>query len=154
MSTIVESITVNVPASDACGQWERFDEFPQFMSGVDRVDIGPDGLSHWVVDIGGVKREFDARILDSDPGRRVAWASIDGPRHSGSVEFAPLDHNSTRVTAELDIDPDGFVENVADKLGVLNLELKRDLARFKSFMEDPANPRGERYPQTLFIHSG
>lgn len=138
MSNIVESVTVNVPVMDAYGQWSRFDELPKFMSGVSRVDLGPGGLSHWVVDIGGVTREFDATVLTEEPNRRVAWASVEGPRHSGSVEFEPVDAGSTRVTAHLDIDPEGFAENAADKLGVLNLELKRDLANFKDYMENPA----------------
>lgn len=144
MSAIVESITVNVPVTDAYGQWSRFDELPRFMSGVNRVDVGPAGMTHWVVDIGGVTREFDATALTADLEHRVSWSSVAGPRHSGSVEFVALDAGSTRVTAQLDIDPDGFVENAADKLGVLNLELKRDLANFKDFMEEPAKPRGER----------
>ncbi|ADD42477.1 SRPBCC family protein [Stackebrandtia nassauensis] len=145
MSNIVESITVNVPASDAYGQWSKFDELPKFMSGVSRVDLGPNGLTHWVIDIGGVTREFDAKVLTAETDRRVAWTSVEGPRHSGSVEFAPINESSTRVTAQLDVDPEGFVESAADKLGVLNLRLKKDLASFKNYMEDPANPHGERH---------
>lgn len=138
MSNIVESITVNVPASDAYGQWARFDELPTFMADVQRVDIGPNGLTHWVVDIGGVRREFDATSLTAELEHRVSWASVDGPRHSGSVEFVAIDAATTKVTAQLDIDPEGFVENAADKLGVLNLRLKKDLASFKKHMEAPA----------------
>lgn len=143
MSAIVESITVNVPVVDAYGQWAKLDELPKFMSGVNRVDIGTGGMTHWVVDIGGVTREFDAQVLAAEPNRRVAWASVAGPRHSGRIEFDPINADSTRVTAHMEIEPEGFVENAADKLGVLNLELKRDLASFKNFMEDPANTRGD-----------
>lgn len=145
MSAIVESVTVNVPVMEAYGQWSRLDELPKFMSGVSRVDIGPGGLTHWVVDIGGVTREFDAKVLTAEPNRRVAWESIEGPRHSGSVEFEPVDAGSTLVTAQLDINPEGFAESAADKLGLLNLELKRDLANFKTYMEDTAARRGERH---------
>ncbi|MGH8877203.1 MAG: SRPBCC family protein [Stackebrandtia sp.] len=139
MNNIVESITVNVPAADAYEQWSRFDELPKFMGGVRRVDLAGNGLTHWTVDIGGVTREFDAQVLSAEPDRRVAWASIDGPRHSGSVEFQPIDLASTRITAHVDIDPEGFVETAADKLGVLNARIKRDLASFKNFMEEPAD---------------
>lgn len=144
MSAIVESITVNVPVMDAYGQWSRFDELPNFMSGVSRVDVGPDGMTHWVVDIGGVTREFDAQVLMAEPDRRVSWTSVAGPRHSGTVEFVPVGATSTRVTAHLDIEPEGLAENAADKLGVLNLELKRDLTNFKNYMEDPVDARGHR----------
>ncbi|SEF37173.1 hypothetical protein SAMN05421837_1171, partial [Amycolatopsis pretoriensis] len=33
-------------------------------------------------------------------------------------------------------DPEGFVENVADKLGVLDRRVKGDLGRFKTFIEE------------------
>jgi hypothetical protein len=35
----------------------------------------------------------------------------------------------------MDVDPDGFVENVADKLGILDRRVKEDLKRFKKFIE-------------------
>ena len=52
------------------------------------------------------------------------------------ITFHRLDDTTTRVTAQIDIDPDGFVENVADKLGVLDRRVKDDLKRFKIFVED------------------
>jgi hypothetical protein len=39
------------------------------------------------------------------------------------------------VTAQMEIDPDGFVANVADKLGFLDRRVKADLNRFKEFIE-------------------
>lgn len=40
----------------------------------------------------------------------------------------------------MDIDPDGFVENAADKLGVLSHRVKADMKKFKHFIEE----RGRR----------
>jgi uncharacterized membrane protein len=37
MKTIAESITVNVPVSQAYNQWTQFEEFPHFMEGVKEV---------------------------------------------------------------------------------------------------------------------
>ncbi len=34
------------------------------------------------------------------------------------------------------IDPDGFVENAADKLGILTARVNGDLKRFKEFIEN------------------
>jgi uncharacterized membrane protein len=65
----------------------------------------------------------------------VAWRSDDGPEHAGVITFHRLDDTHTRVTAQMDIDPEGFVENVADKLGVLNTRVKGDLKNFKKFIE-------------------
>ena len=65
-----------------------------------------------------------------------------GPAHAGVVTFHRLNESTTRVTTQMDIDPDGFVENVADKLGILNQRVKGDLQRFKEFIEQRGEPSG------------
>ncbi|HSN12600.1 MAG TPA: SRPBCC family protein, partial [Propionibacteriaceae bacterium] len=47
MSDVVESIDVAVPVSVAYNQWTQFEEFPQFMEGVQTVDQVGDDLTHW-----------------------------------------------------------------------------------------------------------
>lgn len=42
----------------------------------------------------------------------------------------------------MDIDPDGFVENVADKLGVLTHKIKRDMENFKEYIESRDHETG------------
>jgi uncharacterized membrane protein len=135
MSTITEAVDVSVPVTTAYNQWTQFEEFPRFMEGVDEIrQIDPTHV-HWVVSIAGVKREFDATITEQHPDERVAWKSDDGPHHAGVITFHRLDDDKTRVTAQMDVDPEGFVENVADKLGVLGKRVKGDMARFKEFIE-------------------
>ncbi|AWK72605.1 cyclase [Rhodococcus oxybenzonivorans] len=135
MSTITEAVDVSVPVNTAYNQWTQFEEFPRFMEGVDEIrQIDPTHV-HWVVSIAGVKREFDATITEQHPDERVAWKSDDGPNHAGVITFHRLDDDKTRVTAQMDVDPDGFVENVADKLGLLGKRVKGDMARFKEFIE-------------------
>lgn len=82
-----------------------------------------------------MKREFDTTITEQHPDERVAWKSESGPEHAGVITFHRLDDGLTRVTAQMDIDPDGFVEQAADKLGLLNHRVKGDLERFKDFIE-------------------
>jgi hypothetical protein len=54
-----------------------------------------------------------------------------------NVSFAyRLDDAHTRVTAQMDIDPDGFVENAADKLGVLSHRVRAGMKKFKHFIEE------------------
>ena len=60
----------------------------------------------------------------------------------GVITFHRLDDVHTRVTAQMDIDPEGFAENVADKLGVLDRRVKGDLKRFKEFIEDRGRETG------------
>ena len=135
MSTITESVDVAVDVSTAYNQWTQFESFPQFMEGVDEIRQIDDTHIHWVTSIGGVTREFDATITEQRPDERVAWRSDEGPDHAGVITFHRLDGTTTRVTAQMDIDPEGFGESVADKLGILDRRVKSDMHRFKEFIE-------------------
>ncbi|WP_410663501.1 SRPBCC family protein [Amycolatopsis sp. lyj-84] len=136
MSTITKSVDVEAPVSDVYNQWTQFADFPRFMEGVERIDQLDDTHTHWKVKIGGVTREFDATITEQHPDERVAWTSDTGHTHAGVVTVHRLDEHHTRVTAQMDIDPEGFVENVADKLGILDRRVQGDLDRFKTFLEN------------------
>jgi uncharacterized membrane protein len=135
MSTITESVDVNVPVHTAYNQWTQFESFPEFMSGVERIRQVDDTHTHWVTRMGGVTREFDATITEQHADERVAWTTEQGPRHAGVITFHRLGEETTRVTAQMEIDPEGFVENVADKVGVLDRRVKGDMKRFKDFIE-------------------
>ncbi|HLL68523.1 MAG TPA: SRPBCC family protein [Micromonosporaceae bacterium] len=152
MSTVVESVDVAVPVRTAYDQWTQFEEFPKFMEGVQEIRQISDTMTHWVIEIGGIKREFDARITEQHPDERVAWTSVDGPTHAGVVTFHRLDADHTRVTAQMDIDPDTFVEKVADKTGLIDRKVKGDMKRFQEFIESRGREtgawRGEVDPPT------
>ena len=135
MGTVTESVDVNVDVSTAYNQWTQFEDFPRFMSNVERIEQKDDTHLHWIVKVGPVTREFDATITEQHPDERIAWASDDGPKHAGVVTFHRLDEGQTRVTAQMDIDPEGFVEQVGDKLGVLSNRVQSDMQQFKSFIE-------------------
>ncbi|WNG92872.1 SRPBCC family protein [Mycobacterium sp. ITM-2016-00318] len=145
MSTTTESVDVNRPIGMVYNQWTQFESFPQFMEGVERIDQKDDTHLHWVVKVGPVTREFDATVTEQHPEERVAWKSDSGPDHAGVVTFHRLDDDTTRVTAQMDVDPEGFVENVGDKLGILKSRVSGDLKRFKEFIESrPAETGGWR----------
>jgi uncharacterized membrane protein len=135
MSTITETVDVDVPVTTAYNQWTQFESFPEFMEGVEQIRQLDDTHLHWVTKVGGATREFDATITEQHPDERVAWRSDSGPNHAGVITFHRLNDSTTRVTAQMDMDPEGFVENVADKLGLLDRRIKGDLHRFKEFIE-------------------
>nr|WP_271210774.1 SRPBCC family protein [Rhodococcus wratislaviensis]GLK36291.1 cyclase [Rhodococcus wratislaviensis] len=142
MSTITEAIDVDVPIRVAYDQWTQFESFPQFMEGVREIRQLDDTHVHWVIDVAGQVREFDATITEQHPDERVAWTSDSGPNHAGVITFHRLDDDKTRVTAQMDVDPEGFVENAADKLGVLGHRVKADMKKFKEFIEHRGNETG------------
>ncbi|OFJ53116.1 SRPBCC family protein [Mycolicibacterium grossiae] len=142
MSTHTASVDVDRPIDVVYNQWTQFESFPQFMEGVERIDQRDDTHTHWVIKVGGVTREFDATITEQHPEERVAWKSDSGPDHAGVVTFHRLADDKTRVTTQMDVDPEGFVENVADKLGVVKARVKGDLDRFKEFIERQSSETG------------
>jgi uncharacterized membrane protein len=135
MSTITETVDVDVPVTTVYNQWTQFESFPTFMEGVEQIRQLDDTHLHWVTRFGGATREFDATITEQHPDERVAWRSDSGPNHAGVITFHRLNDTTTRVTAQMDIDPEGFAENAADKLGVLDRRVNGDLRRFKEFIE-------------------
>ena len=142
MSTVEQSIEVAVPVTTAYNQWTQFESFPRFMSGVERIDQTSDTMTHWVTSVDGVTREFDAKITEQTPDERVAWTSVDGPSQSGVVTFHRLADDRTKVMVQLDFEPEGIVEQVGDKLGVVRRQVEGDLDRFKDFIEQSGTETG------------
>ena len=143
MATQVEkTIEVEVPVHTAYNQWTQFEDFPQFMGGVDRVEQVSDALTHWVAQIGGVRREWDAAILEQVPDRKVAWAATSGATNAGAVYFESLGPTRTLVRLNLEYEPEGLVETVGDFLNVVQRQAQADLERFKQFIESRGTPTG------------
>ena len=136
MTTKVEkNITVDVPVSTAYNQWTQFEEFPQFMGGVKEVQQLDDEQLRWVAEIGGVRREWFAAVLEQRPDEKVAWAAVAGATNAGAVYFQSLGPTQTAVRLELEFEPEGAVEKVADAIGIVERQAANDLERFKSFIE-------------------
>jgi uncharacterized membrane protein len=95
-----------------------------------------DSLMHWVAQIAGVRREWDAAILEQVPDQKVAWAATSGATNAGAVHFQPLGANRTLVRLSLEYEPEGLVEKVGDFLNVVEKQAEGDLERFKSFIEN------------------
>jgi carbon monoxide dehydrogenase subunit G len=136
MTTKVEkTITVDVPVTTAYNQWTQFEDFPEFMGGVQQVEQLDDRRLHWVAQIGGVKREWYATILEQRQDEKVAWAATEGATTAGAVYFSPTGAGQTLVRLELEYEPEGAVEKVGDALSIVDRQAKSDLDKFKAFIE-------------------
>ncbi len=143
MSTKVEKrILVNVPLSVAYNQWTQFEEFPHFMGGVRSVTQLDEERLNWVVEIGGIRRQWEARILEQVPDARVSWAATEGATNAGSVSFEDVGGGQTQVHLVLEYEPEGLVEKIGDKLNVVENQAEGDLERFKAFIEDEGYATG------------
>ncbi|HYH50409.1 MAG TPA: SRPBCC family protein [Acidimicrobiia bacterium] len=135
MATIEESVEVEVPVRTAYNQWTQFEEFPQFMEGVEQVKQITDTKVHWVAEIAGQKREWDADITEQTPDERIAWRSTEGASNAGVVTFHRLGEGRTKIMLQLDYEPEGAIEKAGDMLGLVKTRAKGDLKRFKEFIE-------------------
>ena len=143
MSKIQESVDVDVPVRTAYDQWTQFEEFPSFMEGVESVTQVDDTHLHWVAEIGGVRREWDAEITEQHPDERVAWKATSGTENAGVVTFHYIDDDHSRVMLQLDVDPSGFVETIGDAMGFIRRRAAGDLERFKSLIESRGVASGQ-----------
>jgi uncharacterized membrane protein len=132
---IESSIEIAVPVSAAYNQWTQFEEFPQFMDGVEEVRQLGDTRLHWVASVGGRRAEWDAKILEQHPERQISWISEDGKQNRGTVTFEPLGENRTLVRLSLGYQAEGFVEAVGSAAGFDRRRIEADLMRFKELIE-------------------
>lgn len=136
MPTIEQSIDVEVPLTTAYDQWTQFETFPRFMSGVEQITQVTDTLTRWKTKIGGVEREFDAEIVEQHPDERVAWRSVDGKTHAGVVTFHRISDTTTRVMVQIDWETESLAEKAGAAVGLDDAQVKKDLSRFKEFIEE------------------
>ena len=142
MATIEHSIDVQVPVRTAYNQWTQFEEFPRFMEGVKEVRQLDDARLYWRANIGGLEKEWRARITEQVPDRGIAWQSEGGAYNSGLVRFEHESPGETRIILRIDYDPDGVLENVGDAVGAVSRRVKGDLERFKEFIETRGRETG------------
>jgi uncharacterized membrane protein len=136
MVQIIETIDVAAPVNTAYNQWTQFESFPKFLDEVESITQIDDTHTHWKVKVAGAEREFDAEITEQHPDERVAWNSVGGDtEHAGVVTFHKLTDDTSRVTVQIDWEPEGFIEKAGAALGAGKHAVKKDLENFKEFIE-------------------
>jgi ribosome-associated toxin RatA of RatAB toxin-antitoxin module len=133
-----KTIMVNVAVSTAYNQWTKFEEFPHFMGGVERVTRLSEDRLEWVAEIAGVHRRWEAKIVQQDPDRAVAWAAVEGAKNAGWVEFKEAGPSQTSLHLSLEYEPHGVLEFLGDKLHVVDRQAESDLKKFKEYIEKQA----------------
>ena len=136
MSQITESIDVDVPVTTAYNQWTQFEEFPRFLDHIQSITQHDDTHVHWKVRVGGQEREFDTVVTEQHPDERVAWTSTGGEGdHAGVVTFHKLDDTASRVTVQIDWEPDGLLEKAGALIGAPGMAVKHALGDFEEYLE-------------------
>jgi uncharacterized membrane protein len=134
METIEKTIEVDAPLHEVYNQWTQFEEFPKFMEGVEAVQKLDEKHLHWVAQVAGQKKEWDAEIVEQVPDQRIAWRSTGGAPNTGTVMFQPKsDH--TMITLRMNYEPQGAMEKMGDAMGMVSSRIEGDLKRFQQYIE-------------------
>jgi len=142
MAQVMQEIEVEVPVRTAYNQWTQFEEFPQFMEGVEAVRQLDDTHLEWTAKVAGRTKEWRAEVTEQRRDERVAWKAESGTENAGVVTFHKLEDGRCRVAVQIEAEPDGVVEKAGDALGLLERRVKRDLERFKAFVEKRGSETG------------
>jgi uncharacterized membrane protein len=116
-------------------QFTQFEDWPQFMHRVEKIEQRDDATLMWHENIWGVRRSWEAEITEQKPCERIAWRSKEGPKSVGVATFHRLSDKLTRVYVNLDFQPQGLFEKTASGTRISRRALKSDLMRFKAFVE-------------------
>jgi len=136
------SVHINRDPRDLYDLWRNLTNLPQVMKHLQSVTTLDENRSHSVAEGPfGHRLQWDAEIINDDPGELIAWQSLPGAEvdNAGSVHFRPsVDGIGTEVSVAIRYDPPGgcVVAKLASIFGQgLQQELTEDLRRFKQQME-------------------
>src|SRR5262245_18201622 len=107
-----KKIEVSVPVEAACNQWTQVEDFPRFMEGIKDVQQLSDERLHWVAEVGGKTKDWNARITRQVPDEVLAWVSEGGSTNNGTVIFHSLDAGRTEIELHVEAAPDDLQESV------------------------------------------
>ena len=139
---VEKSIEVEAPVNKVYNQWTQFEDFPKFMQGIEQVQQLDDKRLHWVAEIAGKRKEWDAEIFEQVPDQKIAWRSTSGAPNAGIVSFRPIADSRTHVTVRMEYDPEGVIENVGAALGAVGTRIEGDLKRFRDFIQSRIQETG------------
>ncbi|MFN7120184.1 MAG: SRPBCC family protein [Saprospiraceae bacterium] len=142
------TVRVNRPKQEVYDFWRRLENLPLFMQHLESVTAldGNGNRSRWRAKVpGGLATiEWDAQILQDDPGRMISWTSVADAdiENAGKVEFKGLGGNATEIRALISYRaPGGIVgKGLAELLSpVFETMVKNDIQNFKHYMENQAS---------------
>lgn len=144
MATVQEDVVIDAPVDVVYAQWTQFEDFPRFLKNVKEVRQLDDSRLLWTAEVAGREHSWEAKIVEQEPNRRIAWRATEGLQNGGTVDFEAADGGSkARVHVEFDYEPEGLIEKIGSAINVDDAVVKADLSRFKDLVEERRSPTGE-----------
>ena len=133
MARAEKSIVVRVPLRTAYRWWTTYEEFPEFLDGVTRVERRDETTQEWDVEIAGRAEHWQAHV-EAEDQRRVVWRTDGKPHAEGEVDLKHLEGGQTLVTLRLVYNPD-WEHDVEAAGGMVDRMVINSLERFKATAE-------------------
>lgn len=149
--TLTSQVTINRSPEEIYQYWRDFQNLPRIMSFIERVEPREGNIYHWVArGPAGPIIEWDAEVVDDDPGKLLAWRSIEGSdlQTWGTVVFSPREGNrGTEVSVTFNFCPPATLTGTLAKFmsGLENSILDHNLRNLKSQLETGEIATSRRY---------
>ncbi len=129
--------------------WSDLENVPQWQEQIVSVTRTGDRTSHWTMQAGDKTIEWNSEILAAEPGRRIAWKTIDGDLHqAGEVMFEPAPGNRGTLVTVLQEFEIGKWKSAMATIGNRNPNqgVIENLRHFKALAETGEIPRVQGQP--------
>lgn len=139
-----KSLQVGRPIEDVFRAWSELAELPRHIPMIQRISV-QGKRSHWVVNVAGRTMEWEAKVTQNIPNQALGWKSLNGPKHTGRINFARLG-NDTLVHVVMNYAPPAgaITSGVVEAFGRIEGVLEQALRDFKSGMEERGRQETER----------
>jgi uncharacterized membrane protein len=129
--------------------WSDLENVPQWQEQIASVTRTGDRTSRWTMRVGDKTLEWNSEILAAEPGRRLAWKTIDGGLHqAGEVMFEPAPGSRGTLVTLLQEFEIGKWKSAMATIGNRNPKqiVIENLRHFKALAETGEIPRVQGQP--------
>jgi len=135
-----KSLQIGSPVERVFKAWSELENLGDWSDTIRSITRNAD-RSHWVADIGGRRIEWDAQIEQFIPNQSIGWKSLNGPKHTGRINFSPLGDN-TVINVTMNYAPPSALLRpfVAPFTGDIESYMDQVLREFKAALEEEKRP--------------
>ena len=137
-SSLVETVDVEAPIAVSWALWSDVAEWPKFLSHVKDVVRIDNRSFNWWLSLPGAEKSFTAEITELIPQERIAWKTTQGVEHAGVVTFHRISETKSRVTLQIEYNPQDFIERLGALTNLDSTLTNYDLGEFKRAAEKAA----------------
>ncbi|MBM7169122.1 SRPBCC family protein [Streptomyces sp. G44] len=134
-SSLLEAVDIKAPVAVSWALWENVERWPAILSHVKHVQSIDAKTFAWQLSLPGADKAFVAELTEVVPQERIAWRTTEGVHHAGVVTFHRLSDTTSRVTLQIEYDPQGFVEHLGALTNLDSALANYDLGEFQRMAE-------------------